>query len=434
MTAEAYARRLAEMIQCKTVSAPGAWDDAGFARLRAVVAGLFPLVHRRAERHSFSRDCWVYRLPGSDSARSIALLAHHDVVAAEEKGWEHPPFSGELAEGKLWGRGTVDNKTALFAAFSALEELLAEGWQPPVDVYLISSHNEELGGDGLPRTLDWLRDQRVTFEVALDEGGAVVRPPIPGLKCAWCAGVAVHEKGRYWLRCTARSEGRGGFVYGVQTPVERMAAFIQEAASGRHFVRRLNPPTRAMLGYLAPWCRLPLRLVLKNLWLTGGLLVRLLPKFGPEAAELLGSTCVFSAVSGDRTRCTAIALLRPADRGDLERDLAALRALGERYAVELEVDPASEYHDPADLNSPAFGYTLDCIRRTFPDAPPMPYLLPAMTDSRWLTELCPCVLRFAPIRLNEQQFASVHCANENIGLEAITGAVGFYREFLRGYR
>lgn len=432
MTAEDYAGRLAEMIRCRTVSVRGSYDDTEFAKLRAVVARLFPLVHARMELRRFSQDCWVYRLPGRDPSRSIALMSHHDVVAAPGE-WSHAPFAGEIAGGKLWGRGTVDTKTSLFAAFSALEELLAEGWQPPCSVYLASSHNEELGGDGIPQAVAWLKGQGVTFEVVLDEGGAVVEPPIAGVKCAWCAGVAVHEKGRYWLNCTAVSGGKDGFVYGVSTPVERMAAFIGEVSSGRLFVRRLNPQVRAMFSYLAPHCKLPLRLVLNNLWLTGGLLARLLPRFSAEAGELLGTTCAFNQVSGSRDRCTAAASFRPVDRGGLERDLDALRRAAGRHGVEVEVDPASEYHEPADLASPAFAYTLDCIRRVFPDAPPMPYTLPAMTDGRWLTELCPCVLRFAPIRLSRQQFASVHGRDENISLEAIADAVEFYRVFLRGY-
>ena len=323
MTAEQYARRLAEMIRCRTVSVGGACDDAEFARLRAVMAELFPLVHEKAERHSFSQDCWVYFLPGKDPARSVMLMSHHDVVQAAGQ-WSHPPFAGEIAEGKLWGRGTVDTKTSLFAEFSALEELLAEGWRPPDNVFLASSHNEELGGDGIPRVLEWLKGQGVCFEVVLDEGGAVVQPPIAGLRCAWCAGVAVHEKGRCWLSCTARAEGKGGFVYGVKTPVERMAAFIEEASSGKRFIRRLNPTMRAMFSFLAPHCKLPLRLVLKNLWLTGGLLVSLLPKISAEAGELLGTTCSFSVVNGDRGHCAATACLRAVDRGDMERDLAAL--------------------------------------------------------------------------------------------------------------
>ena len=431
MTGEDYALRLAQMIRCRTVSADWRESAAEFARLRTVVAGLFPLVHERAERRIFGEDCWVYKLPGRDGGRNVALMSHHDVVAAEGH-WEHPPFAGEISDGRLWGRGTVDTKTSLFAEFSALEELLAQGWQPPVNVFLASSHNEELGGDGIPKALDWFKQQGITFEVVLDEGGAVVDPPIGGLKCAKCAGVAVHEKGRYWLSCTARSGGGTGFAYGVKTPVECMSGFIWEASAGKRFVRRLNPQVRAMFSYLAPWCKLPLRLVLCNLWLTGGLLARLLPRLSAEAGELLGTTCSFSNIDGGRDRCTARASFRAVDRGDLERDLAALRALGEKYGVEVEVDPASEYHEPADLTCPAFGYTLDCIGRVFPDAPPMPYILPAMTDARWLTDICPCVLRFAPIRLSPQQLASVHAPNENIDLRAIAEAVEFYRVFLRG--
>lgn len=430
MTGEDYALRLAQMIRCRTVSARMEESRAEFARLRTVVAELFPLVHERAERRIFGEDCWVYRLPGRDGTRNIALMSHHDVVAAEGQ-WEHPPFAGEISDGRLWGRGTVDTKTSLFAAFSALEELLTQGWQPPVNVFLLSSHNEELGGDGIPKALVWFKEQGLTFEVVLDEGGAVVDPPIGGLKCAKCAGVAVHEKGRYWLSCTAQAGGTAGFVYGVKTPVECMSGFIWEASAGKRFVRRLNPQVRAMFSYLAPWCKLPLRLVLRNLWLTGGLLTRLLPKLSAEAGELLGTACSFSNIDGNRDRCTARASFRAVDRGDLERDLAALRALGEKYGVEIAVDPASEYHEPADLTRPAFAYTLDCIRQVFPDAPPMPYILPAMTDARWLTDICPCVLRFAPIRLSPQQLASVHARNENIDLGAIADAVAFYRVFLR---
>lgn len=433
MTAEEYAQRLGEMIRCRTVSVYGSYNDTEFAKLRAVMARLFPLVHEKMERRRFSQDCWVYRLPGRVPSRSIALMSHHDVVAAPGE-WEHDPFAGEIAGGKLWGRGTVDTKTPLFAEFSALEELLAEGWQPPCDVYLASSHNEELGGDGIPKALAWFREQGVTFEVVLDEGGAVVDPPIGGLKCSKCAGIAVHEKGRCWLNCTAPAQSGGGFVFGVKTPVERMAAFIGEGSSGRLYIRRLNPQVRAMFSHLAPHCKFPLRLVLNNLWLTGRLLAGILPRISAEAGELLGTTCTFSRISGGGDRCTATASFRAVDRDDMERDLDALRKAGKKYGVEVEIDPASEYHEPADLTRPAFAYTLDCIRRVFPDAPPMPYILPAITDGRWLTELCPCVLRFAPIRLSAQQLASVHSTNENIDLEAIADAVEFYRVFLRGYQ
>lgn len=256
--ADQYARRLARMIRCKTVSVKGSYDDIEFARLRGVMEDLFPLIHKRMERRIFSDDCWVYELKGRDPARNIMLMSHHDVVAADGD-WKHDPFAAEIAEGKLWGRGTVDTKTPLFAEFSALEELLAKGWEPPCNVFLGSSHNEELGGDGIPTALEYFKGRGLTFEVVLDEGGAIIDPPLAGMKCEKCAMVAVHEKGRYKLSCNAAAANvHTGLTAAAQArPIERMAGFLGEAASGKLFARRLNPQVRAMFRHLAPTASSP---------------------------------------------------------------------------------------------------------------------------------------------------------------------------------
>ena len=141
-----YALKLQKMIQCKTVSKKDSYDDTEFAKLRIVMEELFPLVHKQAKKITFSDDCWMYCIEGKNKNRNIMLMSHHDVVAADG-GWKYDGFSGEIAEDKIWGRGTVDTKTPLFAEFMALEELLAEGFVPPCNVYIGSSHNEEIAGD-----------------------------------------------------------------------------------------------------------------------------------------------------------------------------------------------------------------------------------------------------------------------------------------------
>ncbi|MDE6659962.1 MAG: M20/M25/M40 family metallo-hydrolase, partial [Eubacterium sp.] len=162
-----YIARLQEMIRCKTVSVENSYDDTEFAKLRAVMEQLFPTIHQKAEKHIFSDDCWIYKISGKDTNRNIMLMSHHDVVAADGE-WEHEPFSAEIADGKIWGRGTVDTKTPLFAEFSALEELLSNGFEPPCNIFIGSSHNEELGGDGIPTALKYFQEQGITFEVILD--------------------------------------------------------------------------------------------------------------------------------------------------------------------------------------------------------------------------------------------------------------------------
>ena len=152
-----YALRLQKMIKCKTVSVEDSFDDTEFKKLRDVMTELFPTVHSVAEKMTFSDDCWIYKIKGQDENRNLMLMSHHDVVEVSGE-WEHEGFSGEIADGKIWGRGTVDTKTPLFAEFSALEELLDEGFVPPCNIWIGSSHNEELGGDGIPKALEYFKE------------------------------------------------------------------------------------------------------------------------------------------------------------------------------------------------------------------------------------------------------------------------------------
>ncbi|MGN0506333.1 MAG: M20/M25/M40 family metallo-hydrolase [Lachnospiraceae bacterium] len=432
-----YIYRLQEMIRCKTVSVEGKYDDTEFVKLRGVMEHLFPKVHESAEKKTFSDDCWVFKIKGKDESRNIMLMSHHDVVAAEGE-WKYDGFSGEIAEGKLWGRGTVDTKTPLFGEFSALEELLTEGFEPPCNVYLASSHNEELGGDGIPTAFEYFKKEGISFEVVLDEGGAVINPPLSGMKCEKCAMVAVHEKGRYYLNCTAtEGNAHSGLTGAVRKPpVERMAALIHEVKEEGVFIRRLNPQLKAMFQHLAPYCGFPMRMILSNLWCFGGILTGILPKINPQAGGLLGTTCTFNKIEGSEKskRCTATAFLRPVDGEDFRKDIEQFQRIAKKYDIQVEMGDNSEYHEPADMSRPQFAYTMDCIRTVFPQYPPVPFILPAGTDARTLTDICPCVLRFAPIRLSEQQLASVHAENENIDLDAVADCVAFYKYFLKHYQ
>ena len=198
----AYATSLGEMIRCETVSKEGSFNEDEFKKLRAVAKKLFPVLHSKAELLIFGEDCWLYKIEGKDTSRNIMLMSHHDVVAVQGE-WEHPGFCGEIHGDAIWGRGTVDTKTSLFAELQALEELLKEGFVPECNIYVGSSHNEEIGGNGIPLVLKFFEENNITLETVLDEGGAIIDPPLAGMKCK-CAMMAVHEKGR------RRITGAGG--------------------------------------------------------------------------------------------------------------------------------------------------------------------------------------------------------------------------------
>lgn len=432
---ETYGETLARMIRCKTVSVKDSYDDTEFAKLRAVVEEDFPLLHRNAERQIFADDCWLYKIPGKDANRNILLMSHHDVVPADEENWTYEPFSGTIADGKVYGRGAADTKGSLCAILFAAEQLLAEGFEPAVNLYIASSHNEELGGDGMPALLSWFKEQNITLEVILDEGGAIVEPPLGNMNCEMCAMVAVHEKGRLKLKCTAQNESSHVSLTGFKgNPVERMSDFIHEITHSDIFIRRLNPQTKAMFAALGPYCGFPMNVLFCNIWLFGGILKKVLPKINATAGGMVGTTCNFQTIHGgvnDKV-CTASVMLRNINPEDLKQDMKAFQAIADKYGITLE-EERNEYYAPADMDSPAYRYTMQCLDRVFPRYPAAPYILPAGTDAWRLSPVCNCVLRFAPTRMRKQQLGSIHAVDENLDASAVAEATAFYKHFVRNY-
>ena len=428
-----YCSGLSQMIRCATVSRKDSYDDTEFAKLRRVIEELFPLVTSEGQLKVFGEDCWVYKISGKDKDRNVMLMSHHDVAPVEGE-WRYPPFSGEAAEGCIWGRGTVDTKTPLFAEFSALEELLREGFEPVCNVYLASSHNEETGGDGIPLALAYLREKKIAFDWILDEGGAVIEAPMSGIGCK-CAMLAVHEKGRHTWKLTAhKEEGHAGLSARTDTPEVRMAAFITRIQKDQPFIRRMYPQLKAMFEGLAPYMSFPMRLVFSNMWLFSGLLKRLIPRMNAQAGAMLGTSCTFrSLCSRENGDCCAEAFLRCVDHGDLMQDMEKMQKIAAEYGIEMEEAPeGNEYHRPASLTSAGYSYIRSCVEKMFGYAACAPFILPAGTDARHFCEICDSVIRFAPIDINNQQYGSVHNVNENIDADAVVQAVVFYKELIRG--
>lgn len=435
-----YAERLAKMIRCKTVSVQGSYDDTEFAKLRETMKELFPLVHEKAEIKIFGDDCWIYKIEGKDKSRNVMLMSHHDVVKADGE-WKEPPFEGKIKDGVIWGRGTIDTKTPLFAEFSALEELLSEGFVPETNLYIGSSHNEELGGDGIPLAIKYFKQQGVTFELVLDEGGAVIAPPLVGMKCR-CAMLAVHEKGRHTLVCRAEQGNmHTGLNQQTDTPVVRMSKFISEVQSKDLFIRRMHPEVREMFKGLCPYMPFPLKLVFANLWCFEPLLIKLIPKINPLAGAMLGTSCAFNGIKGGKydgnqtNDCEATAFLRCINDEDQKKDIAEIKKIAEKYGIEIkDAESGNEYYPPADMTKAPFAYAKKVAAEVFPAVAVAPFILPAGTDARHMTDICNCVIRFAPIAMDDEQFKTVHSENENIDISAVGNAVEFYTQFVKNYK
>ncbi|HZK01393.1 MAG TPA: M20/M25/M40 family metallo-hydrolase [Anaerovoracaceae bacterium] len=433
MTEMTYALRLQKMIQCETVSVKGKYDDLEFSKLRSVMEELFPLIHKNAQRKTFSDDCWLYEIKGKNQAKNIVLMSHHDVAPVEGE-WKHPGFSGKIEDKRIWGRGTVDTKTSLFAEFSAVEELLEEEGTLPFTVYIASSHDEEIAGDGMQKIVEYFRANSIVPNFILDEGGAVIEPPMAGITKK-CSALAVHEKGRFTLELIAEADKEhAGLSANAETPVARMAAFIVRMQTKPPYIRRFTPELSAMFKALAPHMKFPMGFIFSHLGLFEGVLKKIIPKLNAQAGAMLGTTGTFQEISTDKDNghvCNAKLFLRPLDEEDLHREIAIITEIAAEYGVNVKTaEQGNELHKPSRMEGEAWEHVTNCIAKTFPDSIVMPFILPAGTDARHFSELCPFVYRFAPLDIDNQQFKSVHGVDENIYISAIPKAVQFYKTII----
>ena len=433
-----YAKDLSRMIRCETISVRESGPAEKFARYRAELEQLFPLVHERLER-TLIGDAMLFKWRGTDPARgAVVLMAHSDVVPAAGE-WDHPPFAGEIADGCVWGRGAMDTKGSLCALFNAVEELLAEGFMPPCDVYLASSNNEEIMGDGAPNTVTWLTDHGVKLDLVLDEGGAVIEAPMPGLNGKY-AMLGVLEKGYADVRFTAVSAGGHSSTPPKGTPLARLAAFVNRVETRPPFPVKITPPVKAMFAAMAPDMAFPFRLLFGNLWLFGPLLKRVIPKVSGQAGALLHTTCAFTMAQGSDapnvipTEASVTANLRFMVHQGREASLQALEKLANKYGLRMEVLYACDCSPVVDVHSAGYAYIRQCVREVFPEAGIAPYVMLGGTDAKHYAKVCDCALRFAPTVLTPQQLASMHARNENLSVDALARAVAFYRRVLTGYR
>lgn len=433
-----YAATLKRMVDCKTVWQKDGENREEYQRFYRIVADAFPNLHSRAKRLTFGDGCFFYVIEGKNPHKNILLMSHHDVVDGGE-GWDTAPFCAIEKDGALWGRGTVDTKTPLFAELQAAEELLAEGYSfNGMTLYIGSSHNEEVSGDGMVLAVEYFRQQGIRFDVILDEGGAITTGMIPGVT-AKSAVVAVHEKGRHLYRCSVREsgEGHGGLNPTTGSPVATLSEFVTRVSKSKIFKASFAPEVKATFTRHAPYMSFPLNLVFGNFSLFSPVIKKIMEKI-PQASAMISTGFTFTSFQArqeDSPQMTAkeaevYLFLRCVREEALQKEMDEVRKIADEYGVEIQ-EVLRDYCRPSSFNGHPFQVLEQILHENFPDVIVAPFLLTAGTDARRFTDIADNILRFAPIDLDKQQFSSIHGKNENITIQNIGQCVLFYKDFIK---
>lgn len=433
-----YAEKLGDMIRIPTVSKAEDEDLSLFYAFHRELERLFPQVHSKLEK-TLLQGTLLYRWPGRDKdALPILLMGHQDVVPADDKGWRVGAFSGEILDGKIYGRGALDCKSTMFVELQAVEELLSEGFTPKCDVYLEYSINEETGGAGAANAMEYLKAQGIRLALVMDEGGAVIDKAVEGMDRPYAV-IGVTEKGYMDVKITARGKGGHSSTPPRNTPAARLFAFAHEIERKRPFRRKLTPEALEMFRAMAPAFSLPLRLVLGNIWLFKPLLMVLMPLVSPFGEAVMATTCCFTMMEGSGAANVIpkepylVANLRTAAHQGCDASLAVLEKYARKYNLELEVLLRRDASPVSNIRSKEFAYTVEKIRSHFPEAGVAPYLIMGGTDCRHFHALTENALRFAPVPMTAEQSASCHAVDENVTAASLVKGVRFFRDFLKDW-
>ena len=433
--AAAYGAALSRMVREETVSFRGQEDLIKFYRFHALLEELFPNVHRVCEKHVLDGSL-LFKWSGRGEGEPILLMSHHDVVEANGE-WEHGPFSGDVDEqGRVWGRGTVDTKASLMCIFTAVEELIAEGFVPACDVYIASSCTEEWSGGGAPATAAWLEEHGVHLKLLLDEGGMIVEEPIAGVKGTYGM-VGVVEKGYGDVRFVAGSNGGHASAPKKNTPLVRLGKFMADVEKHPPFRNKMSPVVEEMFKRTAPNMDFGMKLIFANMWLFKPVLERLLPDINPTAGAMLHTTLAFTMAQGSDgcnvlpQQASVVGNMRFSHHQDDEKSIALISKRAAKFGLDTQVI----YHDApcpeVNFKGDAFKLVEEVAAEVYPGVQICPYVMTGGTDARFYSKVCENAVRFAPLYIDPQQYASIHGLNENICQGVLPQGVDFYKAIIR---
>jgi acetylornithine deacetylase/succinyl-diaminopimelate desuccinylase-like protein len=397
---------------------------------RLAEAGVEPVLLESAP----GRANVVARVAGREPG-APALLAHGhlDVVPADPASWTVPPFSGEIRDGVLWGRGAVDMKNADAVLLAVVSQWAREGVRPRRDVVLAFTADEE---DTAEFGAQWLVERHPDlFEgctEAVGESGAFTFHAGPGQRLY---PVASAERGTAWLRLTARGRAGHGAKPNPENAVTRLCAAMARIGTYRWPVR-LIPAVQAAAEAIAAAAGRPVPAEGFGAMAAEDLLAYL----GPAAALVAGTirnsanpTMLQAGYKINVIPDEAVGYVDGRVLPGFEQEFRA--ALDELTGPEVSWAYAhQEIPLEAPLGTPVMASMTQALLAEDPGGVIVPYCMSGGTDAKHFARLGMTCYGFTPLVLPEgyDYYAMFHGTDERIPLSALESAVRIMDRFLTG--
>ena len=434
--------RLSQAIQFRTISYEDTLqtDYEPYDAFINFLEEQYPQLHAEAPPTRIGGYSLLFKWEGTRTdLKPALLLGHYDVVPVSKNAdslWTYPPFSGKIADGFVWGRGALDDKSGIMSMLEAAEQLIEEGFRPPRTMYFALHHDEEIGGlGGAKRVAAHLQEQGVELEFLVDEGTPIavglvenVEPPI--------AFIGVAEKGYVNIEMTYRQEGGHASMPPRMTVISTLSEAIgriEQRPMQAYYKGIIRETFDPIIPYMPFWQRL----AFNNTWLFRRLIVRGLGRNPVTNASLrtTAAKTIFEAgfkenVLPGEGRVILNFRIHPNDSvQDVERYVR--RTIGNPDIQVRVMDRAREASPISDTDAPPYLMLRETIEAEFEGALISPTLFVAASDSRHFHELTSNVYRFRPIRATPDDRGRVHGIDERIGTHNYLEMISFQKRLIR---
>ncbi len=423
---------LRQLIRCKTVSFRdrSLEDEAEFKKLRELLPALYPTVFRKCEATDFQSRAILIRWEGESAGAPAVFMAHYDVVPADEKGWDRPPFEAILEKDVIWGRGSIDTKVTVNGILFAAEHLMRRGFTPKHDIYFAFSGNEEIAGAGANGIVDLFEEKGITPSIVVDEGGAVVENVFPGVK-APCGVVGIGEKGLMNMEYKVKSQGGHASAPKPNTPTGILSKACCKVEA-KPFKSHLTKPAAEMFDTLGRHSSFLYRMIFANLRCFSGILDMICKRSGGELNALMRTTVAFTQMSGSSapnvipTEATMVSNIRLNPEDTVESAKAYIeKVIGDPRVILTVLD--GENPSPVSrTDCEAWEKIASAVASTWKGAIVTPYLMVQCSDSRHWGRISDKVYRFSAVDLTNEERATIHGNNERIRVDCAKRATEFY--------
>ena len=408
-------------------------DTAAFLGFHRYLTESYPEVEKNLEKKVINQYSLLYKWTGKDPAdQAVVFMAHMDVVPVDTstpEAWEAPPFSGQVKDGKVYGRGTMDDKINIIALLEAAELLIKEGFQPQQDIYFAFGHDEEIGGqEGAKKIAEYLASENTDIAFAIDEGGNIVEGMVAGFNRP-LALVNVGEKGFVSFKLTIQTNGGHSSAPPPDNTIGSLARAIVKLEENQ-FEYQSTPLVDEQLSAIgAGFDQFFYRMAFANKWLFKPFLLKAVNAHTTTAPTMINGGVKDNVIP---TQASAVVNFRIMSGGSVEE--VKQHIIETIQDDRIKIEPISNVDEPSpvsETNSASFQLIEKTILQLFPETVVAPGLLGAGTDSKHYIGVADNVYRFYPTRISPENLTCFHGNNEHITVENYFETIQFNYQLMK---